>query len=277
MIQKIDSKMVNEIKTQMIEPSEFTGIKTGFNNLDYFTDGFANGDLIIMGARPSMGKTTFALSLVDNICVRDGKSCVLFTSEMPTNQVIERIIRLHGNVKYNEGDGDGYADKVMKSADDVKKARLWIDDTCVGEPDEFVERCRQIGKDERIDIIMIDYLQLFESETKHLEVELQRLKELAVELNCPVFVLSQLKRSVEKRKDHFPQISDFPLPKLIEVFADEILFLYRDAYYNHKADKNTATISVARHKKYRRMNTSIYYDPDIPMFRTDLCFYKENE
>ena len=92
MIQKIDSKMVNEIKTQMIEPSEFTGIKTGFNNLDYFTDGFANGDLIIMGARPSMGKTTFALSLVDNVCVRDGKSCVLFTSEMPTNQTIERIV-----------------------------------------------------------------------------------------------------------------------------------------------------------------------------------------
>ena len=91
-----------------------------------------------------------------------------------------------------------------------------------------------------------------------MEDVLGSLKELAVELDCPVFVLSQLKRSVEKRKDHFPQISDFSLPKIMEAVADEILFLYRDAYYDQDADRNSALISVARHKKHGRINTPVF-------------------
>lgn len=269
MLLRINEQIVTEAEQNLLNTEEFVGIKTGFINLDFFTDGFANGQLIILGARPSMGKTTFACSLVDNVCVKDGKSCVFYTSEMSVNRTIERIIRIHGDVKYDEKDGEVYTEKIKSASEKVKKARLWLDDTCVGNPPEFIEKCREIGKTERIDLIIIDYLQLFESDTRHLENTLGSLKELAVELDCPVFVLSQLKRSVEKRKDHFPQISDFPLPKIMEAVADEILYLYRDAYYDQDADRNSALISVARHKKHGRINTPVFFDPEIPMFRSE--------
>ncbi|WP_049962513.1 DnaB-like helicase C-terminal domain-containing protein [Oribacterium sp. FC2011] len=272
MLQRINEQIVTDTEQSVLTTENFFGIKTGFKNLDHFTGGFANGQLIIMGARPSMGKTTFACSLINNVCVKDGKSCVFYTSEMSANQILYRLIRMHGNVKYYEKDGEEYIEKIKDASDKVEKARLWLDDTCVGKPFEFILKCREIGKTERVDLIIIDYLQLFENSTSHLDDELRSLKKLAEELNCPVLVLSLLKRSVEKRKDRIPQISDLPLHKIIKATADRILFLYRSSYYDLRADKNLATIFVARHRMHRRIKTSIYFDPDIPMFQTDLSF-----
>ena len=266
MLKRITEQIVMEVEQELINSEEFAGIKTGFDTLDSCSDGFANGQLIIMGARPSMGKTTFACSLVDNVCIKDGKSCVFYTSQMSVNRVLERIIRIHADVNYDTKVSGVYADKIKEASEEVKKARLWIDDMCVGKPQEFIEKCRELGKTERIDLIIIDYLQLFECDKKHWKDVLGSLKELAVELDCPVFVLSQLKRTVENRNNHIPKISDLSLTKITEPVADEIMFLYRDAYYDPEADRNSALIYVARHKKYERFQTSIEFLPDVPMF-----------
>ena len=273
---RINDQIVADAEQNLLSREVFVGIKTGFNNLDFLTDGFANGQLIILGARPAMGKTTFACSLVNNVCVNGGKSCVFYTSEMSVNRTIEWLIRIQGDVKRNEKDSEIITEKIKSASEKVKKARLWLDDTCVGNPSEFIEICQMIGNIEKIDLIIIDYLQLFESDTGHLEDVLGSLKKLAVEQDCPVLVLSQLKRTVENRTSHFPEISDFPSSKLMKAAADELLFLYRDAYYDQSADKNDALISVARHRKHRKINTSIYFDPEIPMFRSDIEFKKAN-
>ncbi len=272
---KVDKKMIEGAKTNLLNTDEFVGIKTGFNNIDSFTNGFANGQLIILGGRPSMGKTTFACSLIDNVCIIGGKSCALCMCEMSARQTIERLIRLHGNVKYSDKEGPEFTDCVKRATEDFESTRLWIDDTSVGIGDEFIESCRRIGEDERIDLVIVDYLQLFESETKDLSGLLMNLKQLAVELDCPVLVLTQLKRSVENRRDHLPRISDIPNGKIIETCADEILFLYREAYYDCRANVNNALINIAKHDKCPRLNTSIYFDPDIPAFRTDDFFLQK--
>lgn len=279
---KVDTKLIEVAKDNLLNTNEFDGIKTGFSNIDSFSGGFANGQLIILGARPAMGKTTFACSLIDNVCINGGKTCVLCMCEMYAQRTIEKLIRLHGNVKYSEKEGRSFNDCIMRAAADLNRSKLWINDTCVCATDEFITYCRQIGENERIDLVIIDYLQLLEGETEKLGGVLLSLKQLAVELDCPVLVLSQLTRAVENRKDHLPRISDIPNSRIIEPYADEILFLYRDAYYNHKANVNNATITIAKHDKCQRLNTSIYFDPDVPAFRTDELFYigkevEENE
>lgn len=270
---RIDEQFVDNTKHNMLNTEAFEGIKSGFGMLDNCSDGFADGQLIVMGARPAMGKTTFACSLVDNVCVKAGKSCVFYTSETSARQVIEHIIKIHGNVKCADKYGEMDFNRITRSSEDVRNVQLLIDDTCVGEPDEFIEKCRQLGKVGVVDLIVIDYLQLFESDSGNLEKTLRRLKELAVELECPVFALSQLSRSVESRKNHMPQISDLPQAEIIEAVADEILLLYRDSYYDWDADPKHAIITIARHKKCPRRNVPVFYDPDIPAFRSDPYFF----
>ena len=280
MMIKVDEQLVENSKAKLLNTDEFVGIQTGFNNLDALSEGFANGQLIIMGARPAMGKTTFACSLLDNVCINGGKNCIFFTSDMSVQQTVERMIRLHGNVKLFEDfeeKGEDFADRIIESTAALGKANLWVDDTSVGGGDEFIEKCRQIGKDERIDLIIIDHLQLFESDMRDLNGLLMSLKQLAMEVSCPVLVLSQLNRSVEKRNDHMPRISDLPNSKIVEACADEILFLYRMAYYDYKANKNAASINIAKHTKFQRLTAHIYYDPEIPAFRTDRLFWGRKE
>ena len=260
--------MTRGMDERIVGTEEFAGIKTGYSKLDSLIDGLKKGQLIIMGARPAMGKTTFACSLVDNVCVNDGKRCIFCSSEESTLQILKRILKIHGNIKYNEEEEVCY-EKIKQSSKSVRKARLRIDDSYIGEPIKFIEMCKEIGKKERVDLIIIDCLQLFEGPTSHLKDELRSLKELAVELDCPVLVLSHLNGSVEKRKNHVPQISDFPFPKIIEAVADEILLLYRRSYYDRKSDKNIATIYVERHGKHRRFSANIVFDPSIPKFWTD--------
>lgn len=274
---RVDISLIDSVKANLLNADEFTGIKTGFNNIDSISEGFANGQLIVLGSRPSMGKTTFACSLIENVCVNGAKSCALFSAEMSARQIIERLIRIHGNVKYSDKEGTRFTDCVSRATADLENAEIWIDDNrTAGAGDDFIESCRQIGKSERIDLVIIDYIQLFESETKDLSGLLMSLKQLAVELDCPVLVLSQLNRSVENRRDHMPRISDIPNAKIVDTYADEILFLYREAYYDCRANINSAVVNIAKHDKCRRLSTSIYFDPDIPVFRTDDFFFKRN-
>ena len=115
---KVDRKLIEGAKANLLNTEKFVSVKSGLNNIDLFSGGFAYGQLIIMGGRPSMGKTTFACSLIDNVCINAGKSCAFFTTQMSARQAIERLIRLHGNVKYSEKDGQEFSDRIIKAAAD---------------------------------------------------------------------------------------------------------------------------------------------------------------
>ena len=264
---RITKKIVDDEIERLDKNTVFEGVKTGFVSLDYHTGGFANGDVIIMGARPSMGRTAFACSLIENVCISGGKSCLFYTNDMPAGNVMRRLIQQHGNIKAFE-ESEGWIAKAQNTADIIGAAKLYIGHTYDSE--DFFTECRQVTKKERIDIVVIDCLHSIEQVGEECRNTLWGLKRLAVELDCPVFILSQINRSAEKRKKHFPQIADLPNYKIIDEVADEILFLYRPAYYNRKYDKNLANIEIAKHKACRRVATSLFFDPDIPMFRSNV-------
>ena len=271
--------MIDIAKQVLLDRADFDGVKTGFNNLDSLTGGLANRELIVMGARPGMGKTTFAYSLLDNVCINGGKRCVMYTGENSAETALQHIIRIHANVGHDESNSEEYADKIIKAAEAVRKAELWIVDSCYDVHERFYKECRDIAgaSDRRIDLIIIDDFACFVGNSDS-SGTISELKHLAEEQNCPVFVLSGLSRAVEDREKMIPQIYDLfngyscDLARLDPDLIDEILFLKRDAYYDGKADKNTAWITIAKHKKHRRTDTSIFYDPDVPKFRTDLEF-----
>ncbi len=269
MIIKVDTQLVSETK-DMILNSEFRGIPTGFKGLDSYTGGFGNGELIIMGARPGMGKTTFACSLINNVCINKGLNCILISLEMYAKHIIERLINIHGDVSKNDKIENGYTDRIIAAANDVEKANLWINDSCTCTIDKYIEKCMSIGRKEKINLIIIDYLQLIEHRNIDLKKLLMKLKQLAIDLDCPIFVLSQLNRTADARKG-MPQLVDFPYFKIIEECSDEILLLYRDSYYNTCKDENdnAASISIVKHSRCNNTNVFVFYDPMIPKFCGD--------
>jgi len=266
MIQRVSDELLEEVEKRLINKEEFEGIKTGFEELDRITDGFADGELIIMGARPGMGKTAFACSLIDNVCVKNGKSCIYYTAEMSMKQTVERIVRIHGDVKYGESDATIKVENIKKSAEEVKKAKLWIEDSRIDNPWEFIDNCSLMGIEDRIDLIVVDYLQLFGGYPHQLKDILLKLKDLAKKLHCPIFVLSQLSRAVELRSDHAPWILDLPDNEIMESAADEILFLYRPSYYDCKEDSSIAEVFVAKSKRSERVSAKLVYDPKAAKF-----------
>lgn len=265
---RMDEQIITEAKERLLS-KEFKGVKTGFFTFDRKIGGLANGDLIVVGARVAMGKTTFALSLIENICIRDGKTCLIYTAEKTAGEIVQRIITQHAGIGYKVINDKDSRTPIEKSAKDVTGAHLWIDDMHVANAEELIESWREQGKKERVDLVIVDYLQLLESDNIDLKSILTRLKELAVELDCPVLVLSQLTRAVEKRKHHFPKVSDLPDAKTIDEVADEILFILRPNYYDLKADETYALITVGKHSECSGEIIQINYDPEIPIFRTD--------
>ncbi len=269
---KVDETILTEAKNSLLDLDDFKGVQTGFTMLDILAGGFENGHLIIMGARPAMGKTTFAFSLIENICIKGRKSCLYYPAQMSVNESLKRIVALHAGVNYRVKEKDAnYKDSILHAAVDVKSANLWIEDTRIDKAEEVIVRWRELGQQERIDIIIIDYLQLLESDTLDMGGILGRLKELAMELDCPVFILSQLTRSVEQRKYHQPRVSDLPDAKIIDGIADDIMFLLRPEYYDVKADISYASIIIGKHKNLTGHSLSCHFDPDIPVFMSSEC------
>jgi replicative DNA helicase len=268
-MEMVDKVLIERIKEKYLNVTGFTGLKTGFKGIDSLTGGFANGQLIVMGGRPGMGKTTFTCSLIDNICLNDNKSCVFFSSEMTKKQTIDRLMRIHSNIKYYERDPDEIADRLINSAAVMEKAKLRIDTAYICDCDGFIESCKNDGRKERVDLIIIDYQELLEGDKRHLSRELLGLKELAEELDCPVLVILQLKRTVEYREDHMPCIADFAHEQIVEKYADEILLLYREAYYDPYADLSKAVIKLARHKYLWNMNIPMRFDTEVFAFRDE--------
>lgn len=225
-----------------------TGIPSGYDDLDRMTAGFQDGDLIIVGARPSMGKTAFALNISRNAAAESKKTIAVFSLEMSEKQLVNRMISAEANIDGNHirsGHlvGDDW-DKLAMAIGILDQFPILIDDTPGITTHEIRAKCRKLKKDNNLGMIVIDYLQLIEAITRtginrQQEItEISRtLKKIARELEVPVIALSQLSRGVEQRQDKRPMMSDLRESGSIEQDADIVAFLYRDDYYNKESDR----------------------------------------
>lgn len=224
-----------------------TGITTGFRDLDAKTSGLQKSDLIILAARPAMGKTAFALSLALNAAVKGGASVMVFSMEMSKEQLGQRLLAMESKVEMQKLKTGRLErrdwDDVNIALSDLSRADIYIDDNAGISIMEMKSKCRRLKAENKLDLIVIDYLQLMNPEGKSLDSRTQEisvisrnLKLLARELDCPVIVLSQLSRNPETRTDHRPMLSDLRDSGSIEQDADIVIFLYRDEYYNEDTD-----------------------------------------
>ena len=238
-----------------------TGIPTGFIDLDYKLSGLQRSDLILIAARPSMGKTAFVLNIAQHVAFRQNNSVAVFSLEMSKEQLVNRLFSLESHVDAqllrtgNLKDTDW--EKLIEGAGIIGKSRLIIDDTSGISIAEMRSKCRKFKLEQNLDLIIIDYLQLMSGSSKRSNESRQQeiseisrsLKGLARELNVPVIALSQLSRAVESRNDKRPMLSDLRESGAIEQDADVCMFIYRDDYYNHDSeDKNIAEIIIAKQR-----------------------------
>jgi len=238
---------------------ETTGVSSGFTDLDAKTSGFQSGDMILIAARPSMGKTTFALNIAEHAALRDHRSVVIFSLEMSKEQLAYKLLCSEANVdmlKLRTGTlEDKDWENIAMAAGPLSKAKIYIDDSAGVTVMEMRSKCRRLKMEYGIDLIVIDYLQLMSggagSDNRQQEVsEISRsIKALAKEMECPVIALSQLSRAPEQRADHRPMLSDLRESGSIEQDADIVMFLYRDEYYNKETeDKNIGECIIAKQR-----------------------------
>ncbi|MDV4150804.1 replicative DNA helicase [Clostridium sp. AL.422] len=248
-----------EIERLFNNKGSITGVGSGIRDLDAKTSGFQKGDMVLIAARPSMGKTTFSLNIAENAALREGKSVVIFSLEMSKEQLAYKLLCSEANVdmlKLRTGnlDDDDW-ERIARATGPLSKARIYIDDTAGLSVMEMRSKCRKIKMEHGIDMILIDYLQLMSgssgSESRQQEVsEISRsIKALAKEMECPVIALSQLSRAPEQRADHRPMLSDLRESGSIEQDADVVMFLYRDEYYNKETEeKNIGECIIAKQR-----------------------------
>ncbi len=237
---------------------EITGVSSGIIDLDAKTSGFQKGDMVLIAARPSMGKTTFALNIAEHAALREGKSVVIFSLEMSKEQLAYKLLCSEANVDMLKLRTGALEDKdwenIARATGPLSRAKIFIDDTAGMSVMEMKSKCRRLKIEHGIDLILIDYLQLMSgsaSESRQQEVsEISRsIKALAKEMECPVIALSQLSRAPEQRADHRPMLSDLRESGSIEQDADLVMFLYRDEYYNKETeDTNVAECIIAKQR-----------------------------
>ncbi len=257
------SEVLMQTYQHMVENSQregnLTGEATGFDYLDKAMGGLHGGELILIAARPAMGKSSLAVNIAEHIAIKNGKTVAVFNLEMPKEQLVRRILCSQAMVdskKMLTGDftGDDWQ-RICRVLDKVDASPLYIDDSATVTVSEIRAKCRRLKQTKGLSLIVIDYLQLMQSgsrtESRQQEVaEISRsLKILAKELDVPVIALSQLSRAVETRKDRRPMLSDIRESGSIEQDCDIVMFLYRDEYYNPDTeDKNMAECIIAKHR-----------------------------
>lgn len=254
-----------------------TGIPTGFVDLDYKTSGLQPSDLILIAARPSMGKTAFVLNLAQNMAFRHNVTTAVFSLEMSKEQLVNRLFALESRVDSqlirtgNLADSDW--EKLIEGAGIIGRSNLIIDDTPGISISELRSKCRKFKLEKNLGIIIIDYLQLMsgsgkgDSRQQEISDISRSLKGLARELNVPVIALSQLSRAVEQRPDHRPMLSDLRESGAIEQDADVVMFLYRDDYYNKDSEnKNIAEVIIAKQRNGPIGTVNLVWLPNYTKF-----------
>ena len=266
--------MIERLCTQK---SDVTGITTGFADLNKKINGLQRTDLILLAARPAMGKTAFSLNLVQNAALKGDASVAVFSLEMSKEQLVQRILSAQSNVELSKiktgtlGESDW--PRIIDAMAVLSEANIFIDDTPGIKISEIRSKCRRLKIEKGLDLIMIDYLQLMEGEGKNenRQQEIAKisrsLKILAKELDCPVVALSQLSRSPELRKDHRPILSDLRESGSIEQDADIVMFLYRDEYYHEDSEKkNIGEVIVAKNRHGETGNVELVWFGQVHKF-----------
>lgn len=249
----------NRLEELYNNKGQIIGIPTGFTDLDFKTSGLQKSDLILVAARPAMGKTSFALNIAQNASVLARVPVAVFSLEMSKEQLVNRMLSSEAMVDSQIMRTGKLLDedwqKVARALGPLSEAPIYIDDTSGTSIMEIRAKCRRLKLEKNLGLIVIDYLQLMQgrgrSESRQQEIsEISRsLKILAKELNVPIITLSQLSRAAEQRADHRPVLSDLRESGAIEQDADIVMFLYRDDYYNPDTErKNIAEVIIAKHR-----------------------------
>lgn len=258
---------------------KLTGVETGFADFDRRTSGLQPSDLVLIGARPSMGKTAFLLNIAQHAAVSKRVSTAFFSLEMSKEQLGNRMLASKarvdaGKIRSGELDDDDW-EKIAQNMGELSTAPLYIDDTPGMSVAEMRAKCRRLKADKDLGLVVVDYLQLMcaspgsRPEARHLEVsEISRsLKGMAKEFNVPFLVAAQLNRSVESRKDHKPLLSDLRESGAIEQDADLVAFLYRDEYYNPETlKKNHAEVIIAKQRNGPTGTVELVYHGALTRF-----------
>lgn len=282
---EVINSVLENIQKMSDNHSPITGVATGFKDLDRLTHGFQSGDLIILAARPSMGKTAFALNLGMNIAQLEPKKAIaLFSLEMPAEQLISRILSAKSTVM---GDhlktgylSTGEWNQLSEAVTELKGTKIFIDDTPGVRVSEVFSKCRKLQSEHGLSCIIIDYIQLLSGsgktgDNRQQEVsEISRnLKALARELKIPLIALSQLSRGVEARTDKRPMMSDLRESGALEQDADIIMLMFRESYYDdekkEEAIKNgieTVEVDVAKHRNGATRRIDVAFKADINAF-----------
>ena len=277
-IREVVMNAMNKIEAASRNKGVVTGIPTGFIDLDYRTAGMQPSDLILVAARPSMGKTAFVLNIAQYMAFKQNQTVAIFSLEMSKEQLVNRLFSLESKVDSQHirtGNlSDSEWEKLIESAGIIGKSNLIIDDTPGISIPELRSKCRKYKLEHDLRVIIIDYLQLMSgsgrgSDSRQQEIsEISRsLKALARELNVPVLALSQLSRAVEQRPDHRPMLSDLRESGAIEQDADVVMFIYRDDYYNKDSEqKGVAEIIIAKQRNGPIGTVNLAWLPDYTKF-----------
>ena len=258
-IQDVLMKNLRIIDQAVQNKGQVIGLPTGFKQLDEKTSGLQPSDLIIVAARPAMGKTAFSLNIAQQSAVKAGASVLIFSLEMSQEQLGQRLIAMQARVeseKLKKGTLDLKDwDRINFALNELNNTKIVIDDTPGISIMEMRNKCRRLKAEQGLDLIVVDYLQLMtfdgraDSRQQEISALSRHLKLLAREMNCPVIVLSQLSRAPELRQDKRPMLSDLRESGSIEQDADIVMFLYRDDYYNENTEKpGVCEINIAKHR-----------------------------
>ena len=258
-IQDVLLKNLKQIDEAQKTSGSVVGLPTGFKTLDEKTSGLHRSDLIILAARPGMGKTAFALNIAEQCAIKAGASVLIFSLEMSQEQLGQRLIAMQARVeseKLKKGELDRKDwDRINVALNELNGTKIVIDDTPGVSIMEMRNKCRRLKAEQGLDLIVVDYLQLMtfdgraDSRQQEISALSRHLKLLAREMDCPVIVLSQLSRAPELRQDKRPMLSDLRESGSIEQDADIVIFLYRDDYYNENTEKpGVCEVHLAKHR-----------------------------
>ncbi len=279
-IQDLVVSSYEQIELRYNNKDDLVGVDTGFYDLNTLTSGLQKSDLIILAARPSMGKTAFALNIAQNVALKTKKGVAIFSLEMPKQQLVKRMLCSEAEVD-TQRITSGHMqpkdwEKLVEAMTRLSDARIYIDDSSGITATDIKAKCRRLMLEEKdLGLVVIDYLQLMEGggnpndRNQQISVISRSLKGLARELNVPIIALSQLSRGVEARNDKRPMLSDLRDSGAIEQDADIVMFIYRDEYYNRDEveNKGKAEIIIAKHRNGPVGTINLLFQSNITKFK----------
>ncbi len=278
---EVASRVLDHLEVLRKNKGNVSGTITGFSTLDRMTNGFHPGDLIILAARPAVGKSAFALNVASNAASANEGAVALFSLEMSADQLMNRMLSCESSVPQNQLSSGHLSErdigKLNKAANILSERKIYIDNSSDIRVSQIFSKCRKLKADHgKLSLIVIDYLQLINgsgrSDSRQQEIsEISRsLKILAMELECPVMALSQLSRRVEDREDHRPKLSDLRESGSIEQDADMVMFLFREDYYKKDEDKKEeqqiTQLELSKHRNGPTGVVTLMFDLPIARF-----------